>query len=52
MSLPEWLVLAILSEQPMHGFALAQLFQDGRASLTVLLWVASGAAFAWCTCAS
>jgi len=25
MSLPEWLVLAILSQQPMHGFALAQL---------------------------
>jgi len=25
MSLPEWLVLAILSQQPMHGFAVAQL---------------------------
>ena len=25
MSLPEWLVLAILSQQPMHGFAIAQL---------------------------
>ena len=25
MSLPEWLVLTILSQQPMHGFAVAQL---------------------------
>lgn len=25
MSLPEWLVLALLGEQPLHGFALAQL---------------------------
>ena len=25
MSLPEWLVLAILSQQPAHGFAVAQL---------------------------
>ena len=25
MSLPEWLVLAILSQQPAHGFAIAQL---------------------------
>ena len=25
MSLPEWLVLAVLSQQPMHGFAVAQL---------------------------
>lgn len=25
LSLPEWLVLAILSEQPLHGFAVAQL---------------------------
>jgi DNA-binding PadR family transcriptional regulator len=25
MSLPEWLVLAILGQQPMHGFAVAQL---------------------------
>lgn len=25
MSLPEWLVLAILDQQPMHGFAVAQL---------------------------
>jgi DNA-binding PadR family transcriptional regulator len=25
MSLPEWLVLAILSQQPLHGFAVAQL---------------------------
>jgi DNA-binding PadR family transcriptional regulator len=25
MSLPEWLVLAILAEQPAHGFAVAQL---------------------------
>src|SRR5580698_1962885 len=25
MSLPEWLVLAILSRQPAHGFAVAQL---------------------------
>jgi DNA-binding PadR family transcriptional regulator len=31
MSLPEWLVLAILSQQPMHGFAVAQLTaQDGE----------------------
>ena len=29
MSLPEWLVLAILSEQPMHGFAVAQLTAAG-----------------------
>jgi DNA-binding PadR family transcriptional regulator len=29
MSLPEWLVLAILSEQPMHGFALARLTAPG-----------------------
>jgi DNA-binding PadR family transcriptional regulator len=25
MSLPEWLVLAVLSQQPVHGFAVAQL---------------------------
>jgi PadR family transcriptional regulator len=25
LSLPEWLVLALLSQQPMHGFAVAQL---------------------------
>jgi DNA-binding PadR family transcriptional regulator len=25
MSLPEWLVLAVLSQQPMHGFAVARL---------------------------
>lgn len=25
LSVPEWLVLAILSQQPMHGFAVAQL---------------------------
>jgi PadR family transcriptional regulator AphA len=25
LSLPEWLVLTLLSQQPMHGFALAQL---------------------------
>jgi DNA-binding PadR family transcriptional regulator len=29
MSLPEWLVLAILSQQPMHGFAVAQLTTAG-----------------------
>ena len=29
MSLPEWLVLAILSQQPMHGFAVAQLTAAG-----------------------
>jgi DNA-binding PadR family transcriptional regulator len=29
MSLPEWLVLAILSQQPMHGFAVAQLTVAG-----------------------
>jgi len=29
MSLPEWLVLAILSQQPMHGFAVAQLTAVG-----------------------
>lgn len=29
LSLPEWLVLAILSEQPMHGFAVAQLTAAG-----------------------
>lgn len=25
LSLPEWLVLAILAQQPAHGFALAQM---------------------------
>jgi DNA-binding PadR family transcriptional regulator len=31
ISLPEWLVLAILSQQPMHGFAVAQLTaRDGE----------------------
>ena len=31
MSLPEWLVLAILSQRSMHGFAVAQLTaQDGE----------------------
>jgi len=29
MSLPEWLVLAILSRQPAHGFAVAQLTAAG-----------------------
>ena len=29
MSLPEWLVLAILSQQPAHGFAVAQLTASG-----------------------
>jgi DNA-binding PadR family transcriptional regulator len=29
MSLPEWLVLAILSKQPAHGFAVAQLTASG-----------------------
>jgi DNA-binding PadR family transcriptional regulator len=29
MSLPEWLVLAILSQQPLHGFAVAQLTAAG-----------------------
>jgi DNA-binding PadR family transcriptional regulator len=29
MSLPEWLVLAILSQQPAHGFAVAQLTATG-----------------------
>jgi DNA-binding PadR family transcriptional regulator len=29
MSLPEWLVLAILASQPAHGFALAQLTASG-----------------------
>jgi PadR family transcriptional regulator AphA len=29
MSLPEWLVLAILSQQPAHGFAIAQLTASG-----------------------
>jgi DNA-binding PadR family transcriptional regulator len=29
MSLPEWLVLAILDQQPAHGFALAQLTASG-----------------------
>jgi DNA-binding PadR family transcriptional regulator len=29
MSLPEWLVLAVLSQQPMHGFAVAQLTAAG-----------------------
>jgi len=29
MSLPEWMVLAILSQQPMHGFAVAQLTASG-----------------------
>ena len=34
MSLPEWLVLAILSQQPMHGFAVAQLTAaDGELGL-------------------
>ena len=36
--------LFVTTEPAGRGFALAQLFQDGRASLTVLLWVASGAA--------
>src|ERR1700739_4986158 len=31
LSLPEWLVPSILSQQPMHGFAVAQLTaQDGE----------------------
>jgi DNA-binding PadR family transcriptional regulator len=31
MSLPEWLVLAVLNQQPMHGFAVAQLTaRDGE----------------------
>lgn len=31
MSLPEWLVLAILGQQPLHGFAVAQLtVHDGE----------------------
>ena len=30
MSLPEWLVLAILGQQPAHGFAVAQLTAPGR----------------------
>src|SRR5690349_12965684 len=29
MSLPEWLVLAILAEHPAHGFAVAQLTAAG-----------------------
>ena len=29
LSLPEWLVLAILSQQPAHGFAVAQLTASG-----------------------
>jgi DNA-binding PadR family transcriptional regulator len=29
MSLPEWVVLAILSQQPLHGFAVAQLTAAG-----------------------
>ncbi|HLH84404.1 MAG TPA: PadR family transcriptional regulator [Trebonia sp.] len=29
LSLPEWLVLALLSQQPMHGFAVAQLTAPG-----------------------
>jgi DNA-binding PadR family transcriptional regulator len=29
MALPEWLVLAILSQQPAHGFAVAQLTASG-----------------------
>ena len=29
MSLPEWLVLGILSQRPMHGFAVAQLTAAG-----------------------
>lgn len=29
LSLPEWLVLAILSQQPAHGFAVAQLTAPG-----------------------
>ena len=29
LSLPEWLVLAILSQQPLHGFAVAQLTAAG-----------------------
>ena len=29
LSLPEWLVLAILGQQPMHGFAVAQLTAAG-----------------------
>lgn len=29
LSLPEWLVLALLSQQPMHGFALARLTASG-----------------------
>lgn len=29
LSLPEWLVLAILSQQPAHGFAVAQLTAAG-----------------------
>ena len=29
MSLPEWLVLAILSQRPAHGFAVAQLTASG-----------------------
>lgn len=29
LSLPEWLVLALLSQQPMHGFAVAKLTAPG-----------------------
>ncbi len=29
LSLPEWLVLALLSQRPMHGFAIAQLTASG-----------------------
>jgi PadR family transcriptional regulator AphA len=29
LSLPEWVVLAILSEQPLHGFAVVQLTASG-----------------------
>jgi PadR family transcriptional regulator AphA len=29
LSLPEWLVLAVLSQQPLHGFAVAQLTAPG-----------------------
>jgi MFS transporter, AAHS family, 4-hydroxybenzoate transporter len=36
--------LFITNEPAGRGFALAQLFQDGRTPMTLLLWIASGAA--------
>lgn len=36
LSLPEWLVLAVLSQQPSHGFAVAQL--TGRAGELGRVW--------------